>query len=158
MFHYQAINEWDSISLHDCYVTKIQKQDDLLTFFFDDGFWIIETNPQNPYKKTLSTSASMLQFKNPQQANLSFCKPETNKEKLFAQKNAPLSLDVLINRLDADEWACEIITENHSDWKHGWYYGWFHFKAAPFHIPFELSLSFEEVRYTWNEICENRPW
>ncbi|MCL2779815.1 MAG: hypothetical protein FWD73_17630 [Polyangiaceae bacterium] len=59
---YRAINDFASICLHDCWVTHIGEQGNAIIFGFSDGFWIVETNVQNPYKRTLRTGKSKLAF------------------------------------------------------------------------------------------------
>lgn len=102
MYNYQATNTWDMISLHDCNATKVSKSDGVLDLHFDDGFWIAKANPQNPFGITVRTGKSLLQFLNPENISLSFFSVETKEEKLFVQKNGPLTLNSLISHLDAD--------------------------------------------------------
>lgn len=54
MWKYTAENDYPNISLHDCRISNVLIDNNDIVFEFDDnGFWILENNCQNPFKKTL---------------------------------------------------------------------------------------------------------
>lgn len=144
MWKFQAINDWDTISLHDCQVTCINEQDNNISLHFTDGYWIIESNSQNPYKKTLSTNDSLLTFMN------ACC------EKVKVD-NKQMTWEEFYSKINSSKWKFECITENYTNRK-STYEGWVWFNKKPYHLDCFLEFSYHDVIYNWNEICEDRPW
>jgi len=142
---YHAVNEWETISLHDCRIIKIQRDKQNITCYFKDGFWITENNRQNDYEKTLATDdESQIIFIN------SHCdRVEVN--------NNEISWETFFQKVNSLEWEFECISEEYSE-KGCIYDGWVWFDQEPYHYDARLRFVFDELHYGWNKICENRVW
>ncbi|MCL1918220.1 MAG: hypothetical protein FWG14_07885 [Peptococcaceae bacterium] len=145
MWKYEAVNEYNTISLHDCYIMHIDEQDGNIIFSFERGFWIIETNNKNPFHKTLRTEDG---------AKLTLTNANCV-EILFEDKN--ISWHEFCRRINADEWKFECIHDNYTANQCA-YEGWIYFDKEPYHMELGLKFTFGDAIYHWNEICENRPW
>jgi len=144
MWKYEAVNNWGTISLHDCRITEITEIEKDIVFAFSDGYWIIETNTQNPYKKTLGTNSSSLTLTNAK------C------EKVEIDNKA-ITWSEFCLKVNVDKWEFECITESYSNNKCT-YEGWIWFDNKPYHLDCCLEFSIDRVIYNWNEIMEDRPW
>lgn len=143
MWKFQSIDDWDAISLHDCRVTHISEQDNDISLHFSDGYWIIETNIQNPYNKTFGTNNSQLTFVN------SYCKK-------INVDNKQIAWDEFCSKINSNQWEFECITESYINKKCN-YEGWVWFDESPYHLDCFLEFSYHNVIYSWNKICEDRP-
>ena len=64
MWKYSEINAYPNIILHDCRIVKAWIENRDIVIEFDNGFWILEDNKQNPFGKTLRTGKSEIRFIN----------------------------------------------------------------------------------------------
>lgn len=145
MCKYKAIDEWGTISLHDCRITSIHEDGDNIICRFAEGYWIVETNAQNPYKKTLGTNDN---------AQLTLINARC--EKIMVDEKE-MTWEEFCAYINIDAWEFECITEEHAHQK-CIYYGWLWFNEEPFHRDCELHFNCQHVEYAWNDICEDRPW
>jgi len=144
MWKYDAINEQSTISLHDCRITHIDEQNGNISFSFMDGFWIVETNAQNPFQKTLRTEdGAKLTLTN---AN---CVMVVMEKKIIRWHD-------FWQKINGGEWQFECIHENYTAGQVK-YDGWIWFKEKPCHRNSSLKLNYDDAIYQWNEIREDRP-
>ena len=61
MYRYHDKNG-EYISLHDCKAEKIKFKNGVLSFYFNDGFWLYPNHFYNPTEKTLKTDAAKVKF------------------------------------------------------------------------------------------------
>ncbi len=53
---YTHIDTDDSVlSLHDCYANRIQFKNNILSFYFQNGFWVTPSHPANKSDKIIRT-------------------------------------------------------------------------------------------------------
>ena len=146
MWKFQASYEYDAISLHDCRITNIATNGSNIILNFADGYWISQTNPQNPYGKTLKTDASCLVLVGGD------CK-----DIVFGGKK--FSWDEFCSNINSEKWNFECITECYSDNKLV-YAGWI-WIGERYHQPnpeCHIWLEFQSLIYNWDIICEGRQW
>ena len=55
-------NDDSYISLHDCYANKIHFNDNVLSFCFDNGFWIIPEHEFSDVEETVRTDKLRVDF------------------------------------------------------------------------------------------------
>ena len=146
LWKFQAAYEYSAISLHDCRITSITKNGDDIELHFEDGFWLCQENPQNPYKKTLRTGASCLTLLE------AACE-----ESIF--QGIKFSWDEFCANINSRQWNFECITECYSS-NRLVYAGWI-WVGNRFYQPnpdFQLWFTFQGLRYNWNTIREDRSW
>ena len=144
MWKYRSTNDWDNISLHDCRFTHISEGENDITFELAEGYWIWDTNEQNPYKKILGTDKSRLTL-----TNAAFIKAEV--------EGQAMAWEDYCLKINSGEWKFECINENYNDQKCV-YEGWVWFHGEPYHFDCRLEFTFQNAVYHWNKICENRTW
>ena len=57
-------NEGDEqfLSLHDCRANRAELKEAVLPFWFEEGFWLLQTHPENPTGKTIRTGPSRVDY------------------------------------------------------------------------------------------------
>lgn len=156
MYKFSDNNENDDIILHDCRATHISSDGNILTFEFEDGFWIGENNKQNPYGKILCTDKAEVKFTLPDEDILSnvtvyifteenskTIREEWEFEEFIRKINNGMELEFLYPYKGYDS----II-----------YKCWLWFDEEPYHKSCELIIYENEITYHWNNICENKTW
>ena len=128
------------ISLHDCYINRITTEDQHITLHFPDGFWV--ANP----KKMFRTSASIVTF------------TQAIVDDVFYNSNN-ISWETLCERINTGQWSIELINEYYRP-RQGVLGGFlddevWHKRSF---ASIALWLAFEDVRFCWNEIREDRQW
>ena len=144
MWKYKGMDQWDTISLHDCRITTICAKDKDILLGFAEGYWIVETNPQNPYGKTLRTGEAELAFTGAKCEKVEV----DDKEMLWGE---------FCQKINSENWEFECITEEFQEGKCV-FWGWVWAKGNPIHQNCHLHFSFDHRIYHWNLILEDRPW
>lgn len=153
MYKYFDKNENDDISLHDCRATSILFSRKKLTFTFPDGFWVGETNNQNPYGKALCTDESVVEFKLLHEDITIYIFTE-EKDKTIREE---WELKEFADRINKRTWELEFLYS----------YKGYHsiifecmiwFDEAPYSKECVLIISTDDITYGWNDICENKTW
>ena len=150
-------NENNEISLHDCRTTQVLTKDNDLYFKFDDGFWILKSNGNNPYAKTLRTDASQLKLCNFDVSNIYVFHEFHLFRRLISIKRVSLNLEALMDNINSGKWELEFLYEYHT--YHGVLYQcciWS--KRKPYHMEAQLIIDCESIEYFWNNLCEDKPW
>lgn len=50
------------LSLHDCSAEKVSYEQETLSVYFPDGFWLLENHPENPTGEVVKTDAAKVAF------------------------------------------------------------------------------------------------
>ena len=154
MWNFQAVDNWRTISLHDCRLTNIVKQNDNIILNFSDGFWIVETNKQNPHKKTLRTNDN---------SQLTLIKSACSRILVEEHKTFPavwreITWNEFCKNINSGKWEFECIRELYAYSQECIYQGEIFSDKAPFHVGCQIEFEFLKILYEWNIICEDRPW
>jgi len=150
------INLHNAISLHDCYVTKIIADKDLM-FEFSDGFWIVETNKQNPYGQTLRTDKSQIYFTEFDIDNIYIFKKFSILRRIIRTSRIEVSLEKLISNINSGKWQLEIIDEFHKG-SNVLFNTSLYLENRSKHMECQIIIEYKKMNYFWNNICEDRPW
>ena len=154
---YQHCEQSDAhISLHDCHAAKIQCADNILTFFFEDGFWITGEHPENPTGNVVRTDRAEVRFElNPDEdCGIGFYVFSKRWKKTVREE---WNLSKLLEHINEKNCTLEFLYV---------YKGsfvmivdcWLWSKKAPYSRECELRLPLKQVRYCWNNLCEDRAW
>jgi hypothetical protein len=158
LWNYTSKNDWENMSLHDCRIMKISILDtDTVFEFNDNGFWITETNNQNPYKRTLRTEKSQLTLTNCHCITLKITERQWLLSKFLRNKKVHIPWLDLCSKINANEYQFEFINEIHQKGLVR-YEGILHSNNEPYSLNCQLKFRFDEMVYGWNKIDENKPW
>lgn len=155
MYKHCDIND-KFISLHDCRVTKVLYDKGILTFIFNEGFYICKDHPDNKINKIVLTDKAEVRF------NLVCDGLEDVTIYVFKEK---------IKKTIREEWDLSRLMEYINDkgctleilYRYDRYNSiiiecclWS--KKKPYHRECELRLSLKDEKYCWNELCEECEW
>lgn len=158
MYKYFDRNENGDIGLHDCKATKVFIRKDVLSFEFEDGFWISEKNRHNPYSKTLCTDKSRVDFRllyGDAEDDVTFYIFKQKKHGKAIRKQ--YSLKKLMRKINEKGRRLEFL------------YAYQGYNSIIFECEIELNkkpyrrecvliVDTKDVVYRWNNICEDKPW
>lgn len=160
MWKYSAKNAYPGIILHDCRIIKVRIDGRDLVFEFDDsGFWVLEDNKQNPFGKTLRTDRSEVRFTNYDAASVQIYifKRFYLFGKLILTKRVEVGLDEFALEINRGKWQYECVDELYA-WRRACFNGYVWLDRRPYHYECQINLFFDEMLYSWNKICEDKPW
>jgi|GEM_PF-2222494 len=146
MWNFEASYKYGDFSLHDCRITGIENNHGNIILNFSDGYWIIESNPQNPYNKTIKTGASSLTLVNARCEDI-----------IFGGKK--FSWNDLVQNINSGKWSFECNAECYSDNK-SVYLG-FVCVGKVYYTPnpeCHIWFTFQELVYNWNTVHKGRRW
>ena len=142
------------LSLHDCRATKISYTNGIVTFNFPDGIWVTASHPDNKTGKTVRTDEAEVKF--------SLTTDEETTVYVFKEK---------FKKIFREEWQLHELMEciNLKNGKLEFLYQYKGFNSMiiecclwsakkPYYNECELKLSVKDVKYCWNELCEEREW
>ena len=160
MWEYTSNNSYPDIILHDCTIERVQLEAQDIVFTFDNnGFWITKGHPQNPFGDTLRTDCSELRLTN---VDLDFSSVSVYREWRFAKKQLftarqTLSFDEFAARINSGMWTFEFVDEYYG-YHRAMFCGYIHSNKKPYLIEAQIEAHYEESRYSWNKIHEDRTW
>ncbi|MBE6875373.1 MAG: hypothetical protein E7496_01390 [Ruminococcus sp.] len=153
-FLYSDDNQKHDIFLHDAIAESVSVHDDVMTFYFPEGFYLGETHALNPFHVLAYTGESemkmQLRYKNPD-VNLTIYlfregADGTHRQEISLQeflklikKGEKLEFLNAYQGLDTDSvlYQCEL-----------------HFDRAPYRRECMLIISYQTISYHWNEIFQ----
>lgn len=153
---YKHCDNDEFISLHDCHATKVLFENGILTFGFEDGFWIVPGHPENVTDKTIRTDSAEVQFV------LEFGDEYDVNCYVFHKKfrktiREEWELAKLIGCINDKNDTLEFLYQYKSD--HSMMIEcWLWSKKKPYHRECELKLSLTDVKYYWNDLQKDREW
>lgn len=159
MWKYSAINDYNNISLHDSSAVNASIENNDITLTFEDGFWILKTNNKNPYKKTLRTDQSQILF---HKIGFSFSniylfkELEVFRKKIYTRR-IKISFEEFCRKIDSGEWEFEFVDEAYG-YNRAVFDGFVYTKNRHYSTECQITLSYKEMIYSWNEIREDRPF
>lgn len=160
MWKYTAENDYPNISLHDCRISNVLIDKNDIVFEFDDkGFWIVENNSQNPFNKTLRTDKSEIRFKDiyVDFTRIYYYKTYHLFKKAIFTKRIELTIEQFASKINNSNWKFEFVEELYA-WSRAGFDGFVWFDKKPYEYECQIRLFFNTMIYSWNKICEDRPW
>lgn len=155
MYKHCCIND-EYISLHDCHATNILYKNGAITFVFPDGIWVTKENPGNELGKTVRTDMAEVKF------SLDSGSEDDINVYVFEEK---------FKRTVREEWKLSKLMEYINNrnctleflYRYKGYNSmiiecWLWSNKKPYHRECELKLLIKDVKYCWNELCEEREW
>jgi hypothetical protein len=160
LWKYNVKNAYPNIILHDCRIIKAWIDNCDIVFEFDDsGFWICEDNKDNPFGKTLRTDKSEIRFTkyDADAVHIYIFKTFHLFGKSIFTKRIEVGLDKFIAQINCGNWQFECVDELYA-WSRVGFNGYVWLRKRPYHYECQLNLFFDEMSYSWNKICEDKPW
>lgn len=150
-------NEKAKISLHDCRATRMFINDGNLHFEYNDGFWVLTTNENNPHNETFKTDLSQLKVCNFEIENIYIFNKFRLFRRLISTKRIDITIETLIDNINNGKWELEFLYEYHT------YQGmlfncWIWMNQKPCHKECQIALQCDDMEYFWNNICIDKPW
>lgn len=152
--HYDC--EDSCVSLHDCRATKIIYENKVLTFVFEDGIWIGEGHPNNELGKIVATNIAEAKFylESGDKDDIIIYVFEEKFKKTIRKE---WELSELIECVNSGKYTLEFL------YKYKGYNSmiiecWLWSDKKPYSRECELKISLTDVKYCWNDLCENREW
>lgn len=153
---YKHCNNDEYISLHDCHAAKILFENGVLTFVFDEGFWVTDKHPSNTTDKTVRTGVAEARF------YLEFG-DETDItvqvfEKRFKQTvRKELELSELIEYVNSGKHTLEFLYQ-YKGYNSMIVECWLWSDKKPYHRECQLKILLKDAKYCWNDLREDREW
>lgn len=146
----------EQITLHDCRANKAAYENGVLSFWFEDGFWVCEGHEINNLGKTVRTDASKVDF-HLQQGDVSdvtvYIFTKTRRKTVREE----WELKKFVEAINAGNFEVEFLYcyKGYNIQVHDC---WIWFDKAPYHKECELRVWTDKVTYFWNELREERAW
>lgn len=145
------------LSLHDCIAEQAYFKDGVLGFDFSNGFWILSDHPESHLSQTVRTDFSRAEFilENGEAYDVTvyvFSRTWFKKnigtewplQKLIDRINSgKCRLEFLYQYIDGNARIieCELRSEK-----------------RPYRRECLIQISAPKVNYSWNKLCEDKPW
>ena len=144
------------VSAHDCHVTKVLFENGVLSFVFDDGIWVSNRHPGNATDKTIHTDVAELKFylESGDECDITMYVFEEKSKMTVREEWEPSKL---IESINSGKCTLEFLYDYkgyHSMIVECWLWS----DKKPYHRECEIKLSITQVKYCWNDFCEDREW
>ena len=160
MQEYTSENSNPNIILHDCTIEKCWIENRDIVFEFDNsGFWISKNHPQNPFGETLRTGRAELRLVNIDPDFISihvFYERRLAGITLFTTRKN-ISYDDFAAKINSGVWTFEFVDEYYGC-RRAMFSGYIHRQRKPYHIEMQIDVFYEQSRYSWDKIYEDRTW
>ena len=150
---------YNHISLHDCFISKIQLAKNILTVCFDDGFWMLGNSEYNTCEETVRTDKSQLNFIDfDEEISIFYLfKNHYLLGKRICTTRKKMTFDEVKNKVNNGVWNLEIVEEYHA-WRRVLLWGTVRVKKRRRVHEFQITIDCEKTEYCWNNIRTERKW
>ena len=150
-------NDDSYISLHDCYANKIYFNDNVLSFRFDNGFWIIPEHEFSDVEETVRTDKSRVNF-HLEDSSLEDVSIYIYRNSIFGKTlREELPLDKLISLINEKNYRLEFIYQ-YKSYNDLLFECWLWFDKKPYHYECQLKIPTSKAIYCWNNLCKDKKW
>lgn len=152
MYKYSDNNENNDISLHDCRATEMKIENNSFSFTFDNGFYVLEHNKNNPNKKLSYTDRSEVVFHtiyNDIEGNITvyiFSKTD-EEDKSIREEITPHQLSEMLNKGIELEFLY-----SYKGYKSYIFECCLWFETEPYHKECVIIISADNVTFNWNTL------
>lgn len=146
------------LTLHDCVAEKISYENNILRFYFPDGFWVTPHHIANSSEYVVRTDASVVDFSIEDIDDIAVC--------VFSESTWPWSkktrveewhMEKLISSVNTGKCVIEFITQYRSCHTQMWRC-WIRSDKKPYHRDCQLYLPQTKATFYWNNLCFDRKW
>lgn len=153
--HYDTDDRF--LSLHDCYAQKVSFKNGILSFYFENGFWITSEHELNCLEKTVRTDSSKVEFhfsQNDENDVTFYVFSKTIFGKVVREE---WQLNKLINAINSNNCKLEFLYQ-YKGYNEQIIECWLWSDKKPYHKECQLKISATKVVYCWNDLCEEKTW
>ena len=145
------------LTLHDCRAARAELNDGVLSFWFDEGFWITASHPENPTGKTVRTGPARVDYVLREQSGDDVSVDVFTRLRWPHALRTAWELPRLLEKLNRDGWELEFLYQYPGGWDRV-VECWLWFPKRPYHKECRLKVDAVEVIYRWNELQPEREW
>lgn len=144
------------LSLHDCHATKVINENGVLTFVFNDGIWVAQGHPSNIADKTLRTDVAEVEYylESGEECDITLYVFEEKSKKTVREE---WELAKLIECVNSEKYTLEFLYQ-YKGYNSVIIECWLWSDKKPYHRECEIKLSLKDVKYCWNDLCEDKAW
>lgn len=153
--HYDTDNS--CITLHDCYATNITIEENRISFYFENGFWITPEHKQSKLTDTVRTDSSRVDFYFSKESLDDFLVYVFRKNifgKTFREIWEIQKLTELVNKKFLN---LEFLYQ-YKRYNEQLFDCWLHFDKSPYHYECQIKIPTTNVIYNWNNLCTDKKW
>lgn len=152
MYQYSDHNEHNDISLHDCRAAKLIIGQNTVTFVFETGIYVLESNSQNYNNQLSYTEEAEVVFRTKHRdirnAVTVYLFTETaDSDRAIRESVSPAALAEMLG--SGMELEFLYAYQGYQSWL---FTCWLWSDAEPYHRECEIIISAEEVTYYWNAL------
>ena len=151
---YTHIDTDDSVlSLHDCYANRIQFENSILSFYFQDGFWVSPSHRANNSGKTVRTDFSQVDYHVHDDVSI-----YVFRKNIFGKTiRIEWTLEELVRLINNNTFRLEFLYQ-YKRYNEVLLKCWLHFDKAPYYYECQIEIPTFEVVYRWNNLCYDKTW
>lgn len=157
MWKHRENNSDKIISLHDCRATRMIVESDSLFLEYEDGFWCLPTNKNNSSDNAFRTDLSQIEISKFEIQNIYLFNEKRLFGRLISTKRIDISLEMLTQKINSGQWQLEFLYEYHG-FNEVLYHCWIWMNKKPYHKECQITIMYNDIKYLWNNICEDKPW
>ncbi len=149
-------NNQRQLTLHDCTSTDASLCEGVLSFLFDEGFWIASFHPENRIGKTVRTDASRVNYYL-RRGIAEDCIVYVFRRHFKATVRKEISIEELISQIQRRKCAIEFLYQ-YADENARIIKCALHYPKRPYYEECQIELYVEKEEYLWNELREDCYW
>ncbi len=141
------------LSLHDCYANRVKLDNGILSFYFQDGFWVTPSHDANNSANILRTDFAQVDFHIEDDVFIYVFRKNifgktirtewTAQELEYFINNNTYRLEFLYQYKNSIEQILKC---------------WLHFDKKPYHYECQIEIPTFKVEYCWNSLCYDKTW
>ena len=145
------------LTLHDCKATEISFENGVLSFFFEEGFWIAPTHPENGTGNTVRTDNSRVDFHLGRETDADVLVYVFTKKAFGKVIREDIPLTKLISDINSKKCTIEFLYQYYDENSEIikcvlWY------KKRPYYRDCQIELYLTGEVYRWNDIRTDEVW
>ncbi|MBQ4088216.1 MAG: hypothetical protein IJC78_08225 [Clostridia bacterium] len=146
------------MSLHDCVVNSVERFDDILSLYFNDGFWILSDTEYNSCGATVRTYKSKIEFIDFDEDMSEFYlfKRHYLFSKHICTTRKKVDLKEVYEKINSGAWKIEFI-EQYKGFRRFLFFGSLTTKKKG-NFEFQVVIDCEKMECCWNNIRPDRKW
>ncbi|MBQ6825895.1 MAG: hypothetical protein IKT38_02805 [Clostridia bacterium] len=151
---YNHIDTDDTVlTLHDCIANKIQLENGILSFYFQNGFWITPLHYANNSSNVVRTDFSQVDYQINGKVYIYVFRKNIFRKIIRTE----WTLEQLINFINNSNSSLEFLYQYKSQ-DEQLLKGYLRFDKAPYCYECELEIPACKIEYRWNNLCYDKIW
>ena len=144
-------------TLHDCVTERVCFADNVLSFDFSDGFWVLPDHPEGIPDKAVRTDASRVEYTlmdNEYDVTI-----YVFEKSLFGQiVRKEWSIEDLVDKINSGKCKLEFLYRYNQGDHNAIWKCCLHRGKKPYFADCEIEITYASVQYRWNHLRKDRTW